>query len=203
VQNIPPILVSNADPLVFKFLSKLAIVDGKVVQAHKLTEYSRDDLADFRRFFTNIVQMDKGPDPQPKEQGEKNPKGGFLDRKMKVCDACCTRFYAAADDSMSLEMTKLVVGAPDADNTSHDSTAKRSKSRLGNSTIRKSLQLESSQQVIKTNFSVDQYLPSVKGAGTRERSHTALGLAGVGKASGKKSPENDGSRAASADPAGR
>ena len=110
---------------------------------------------------------------------------------------------AAADDSMSLEMTKLVVGAPDADNTSHDSTAKRSKSRLGNSTMRKSLQLESSQQVIKTNFSVDQYLPSVKGAGTRERSHTALGLAGVGKASGKKSPENEASRAASADPAGR
>ena len=81
---IPPIPVSNADPLVFKFLNKLAIVDGKVVQAHNLTEYSKQDLADFRRFFTNIVQKDED----------------FLERKMKVCDACCTRFYAAADDSM-------------------------------------------------------------------------------------------------------
>jgi len=55
------------------------------------------DLADFRRFFTNIVQKDEH----------------FLDRKMKVCDACCTRFYASADESMSVEMTKLVVGAAD------------------------------------------------------------------------------------------
>ena len=82
--NIPPIPVSNADPLVFKFLSKLAIVDGKVVQAHNLTEYDKQQVADFRRFFTNIVQKDED----------------FLERKMKVCDACCTRFYAAADDSM-------------------------------------------------------------------------------------------------------
>ena len=72
------------------------------------------DLADFRRFFTNIVQKD--PD--------------FLERKMKVCDACCTRFYAAADDSMSIEMTKLVVGTPG--DTSMSSTLRQSKkSSLG------------------------------------------------------------------------
>ena len=29
--QIPPLPVSNADPLVFKFLSKLAVVDGRVV----------------------------------------------------------------------------------------------------------------------------------------------------------------------------
>ena len=148
-QNIPPIPVSNADPLVFKFLSKLAIVDGKVVQAHNLSEYSKQDLADFRRFFTSIVQKDED----------------FLDRKMKVCDACCTRFYAAADDSMSIEMTKLVVGAPDAVNsTLNGSSLRRSmKSRAGGSSMNrssmsKSLQFESSSQAIKA-IPIEHYLP--------------------------------------------
>ena len=184
-QNIPPVPVSNADPLVFKFLSKLAVVDGKVVQAHNLTEYSKQDLADFRRFFTNIVQTDPH----------------FLDRKMKVCDACCTRFSAAADDNMSVEMTKLVVGTPGDEPSLNSSLRQSTKSRLAStskSSLSTTMPLQSSAQVIKT-VSADQYLPKIKGAG-RQRSRTALGMAaGGGSAGSKKQTE----RSLSVDPARR
>ena len=39
----------------------------------------------------------------------------------------------------------------------------------------RSLQLESSTQVIKS-VTIDQYLPNIKGTGSRQRSHTALGV---------------------------
>jgi hypothetical protein len=58
----------------------------------------------------------------------------------------------------------------------------------------KTLPLESSSHVIKS-VSVDKYLPSIKGAG-RQRSHTALGLAGIGGTSSPKAMK----RSISADP---
>jgi len=152
------------------------------VQAHKLAEYKKQDLADFRRFFTNIVQKDEH----------------FLDRRMKVCDACCTRFYAAADESMSVEMTKLVVGAADGvSNRNLQSSLRRSVKSRASLSLSKSLQLESSTQVIKS-ITIDQYLPNIKGAGSRQRSHTALGLAGL-----ELKHKDDRAGAVSADPAGR
>ena len=43
------------------------------------------------------------------------------------------------------------------------------------SAVSRSLQLESSTQVIKS-VTIDQYLPNIKGTGSRQRSHTALGV---------------------------
>eukprot|EP00283_Hemiselmis_rufescens_P021078 CAMPEP_0173441570 /NCGR_PEP_ID=MMETSP1357-20121228/24028_1 /TAXON_ID=77926 /ORGANISM="Hemiselmis rufescens, Strain PCC563" /LENGTH=538 /DNA_ID=CAMNT_0014407159 /DNA_START=75 /DNA_END=1687 /DNA_ORIENTATION=+ len=145
-EQIPPLPVSNADPLVFKFLSKLAISEGKVLLAHNLGDYGKQDVADFRRFYVNVVNgAQKGGVP-------------FLEKKMKVCDGCCIKFNSSADDNMSLEMTKLVVGPPSGSlNTTRRGRSRASTTLLGGDTT----SLMSSPQFIKTMRS-DSTLPVIK-----------------------------------------
>mmetsp|Transcript_19205 Transcript_19205/g.63438 ORF Transcript_19205/g.63438 Transcript_19205/m.63438 type:complete len:602 (-) Transcript_19205:1862-3667(-) len=167
-KQIPPLPVSNADSLVFKFLSKLAIVDGKVIQAHHLNDYSKQDLADFRRFFHNVVVKD----PE------------FLERKMKVCDACCMKFNASADDNMCLEMSKLVVGPTES------MTASKSRIRFGS--LSRMIQSSSTLSFSKSQLKIERsqpILPKIKHKETL-RSKSALG---IGRAEGNKKSKTEGS----------
>lgn len=162
-EQIPPLPVSNADPLVFKFLSKLAISDGKVILAHNLNDYSKQDLADFRRWFHNVVT---GPQ-----------KGSFLDKKMKVCDGCCIKFNSSADDNMSLEMTKLVVGPPgeSPSATKRSRAGRTSRTGFGDTGGSKMSSLMASPQMVKTVRS--DVLPKIGGKDkTARRSQTSLGF---------------------------
>jgi len=178
-EQIPPLPVSNADPLIFKFLSKLAIVDGRVIQAHNINEYTKQDAQDFRRFFQKIVQKEVG-----KNEVE------FLDRKMKVCDACCMKFISSADDNMSLEMTKLVVGSPDGAGSSTRKSLSRMK--LHTSPAMMGGGVPSSPQMVKTVRS-DSWLPKVTPNPRRRdrqgRSHTSMGLVGRSTVSLDSGPE--------------
>ena len=158
-KEIPPLPVSNADPLVFKFLSKLAIVDGKVVQSHPVNEYSKQDIQDFRRFFHNIVMKE-------------DDHTAFLDRKMKVCDACCIKFTSSADDNISLEMTKLVVGTP------NDTFFQTRRSTLRSSMSQSRLLDPSTHSFKAFQAEAANTLPALarQGSGRPPRSKTSLGF---------------------------